>query len=174
MNARVFESATQIEAIAGAPARAPMHQLLRSAQNLTRGGVRSALAILLALTIVFAPMQAAFAQQTLDLPQAFDPTPAASASPADSTVTPDGQADNSTVAAPAVADPAAANTIPADVGSIDQYMNQQGEPARQQSFAGNSPSRDPATGSPATNAIVMGGLLVGLLVLDLALAHRHR
>lgn len=151
-----------------------MNQVLQSTQRLTRAKAWPALAMLLALTIVFAPIQAAFAQQTLDLPQAFDPAPAASASPADSTVTPGSQADNSSVAAPALADPAATNPIPADIGSIDQYMNQQGEPAPQPSFARNSTSRDPAPSSPATNAIVMGGLLLGLLVLDLALAHHHR
>jgi hypothetical protein len=141
--------------------------------HLLRGGFGLLRVGILALTIAFGPVGRASAE-TLEIPQAspslsFDSgaraDPASASSPGGGA--PGASADYAAQAPPASAPQA--QPMP-QIAGIDQYMNQDG---RNNGYApGNV--RDPRnSGSSSGGAILMGGLMVGLIALDIAINH-HR
>jgi len=129
---------------------------------------------LLALIVAVAPVGRAIAE-TLEIPQ-VSPSP---------TFDSEAQANSSSAPSPGVgavgssadyeaqATPTStpqAQPMP-QIAGIDQYMNQDG---RNNGSAPGNP-RDPRNnGSSSGGAILLGGLMVGLIALDVAINHRHR
>lgn len=69
----------------------------------------------------------------------------------------------------------AANSYPPDpnVGSIDDYQNQPGESRQGPSvaFGGGGSHQEP---SSMAGSLILGGILVGMVALEIAAAHHHR
>jgi hypothetical protein len=165
-----------------------LRHLFRHRRSRVSGRV---LAAFLTVMIGFLPIGPAFAgESVLEIPTANGAPAAAppyssSAGPS-SYAGPDayGTAPGATSGGTASAEPpstVAANTEPyppdPNLGSIDDYQNQPGENGRQQQpagiyFGGGSRPNEPQR-SMTTNLIV-GGLLVGLVALEMASHHHHR
>jgi hypothetical protein len=124
---------------------------------------------LLAVAIVLAPLRSAFAQndQTLELPQRFDPSVA---TPTPGYIQPDQSKYDNAEAAPQPSPEAAS---PPQMAGVDQYVNQNG--SNNGSYpAANNPYDPGAAGSSQVGPLLLGGLLLGAIALELALGHHHR
>jgi len=162
----------------------------RSRKCGARGATR-VMAAVLAIGLAVSPIGTAFAgEQVLEIPQvASVPTKVPSARKPHGTTYAGGDA-YANATPDSYADPAAAATGPTDppdtvaanaksyppdpnVGSINDYQNQQGENAQPRIGLGGGARRNEPQTSMTTNLIV-GGLIVGLVALEIASHHHHR
>jgi hypothetical protein len=118
-----------------------------------------ALSALLIAMVGLMPAKAAFADQTLELPQTAVPVETALAD------------------APIAekARPEALSPIPANLGSIDDYENQDGS-----SYAANTSTSSPlpverrGNQTALRNEVLAGALILGVLALEFGGSHHHR
>jgi len=161
------------------PAKGPRGWRPGAARHYLLQAFRLWLATTLALVIATAQVGRAIAG-TLEIPQAVpSPLPAAtqpsralgSASPANSAPEiPAGSAADCAAQAAPTSTEKAPPPIP-QVAGIDQYMNQGGGPG-----SGSPPGSlpDPRNNrASSAGGLLMGGLMVGLVALDLAIKHHH-
>jgi hypothetical protein len=150
------------------------------------------MAAVLVIGLAMLPISQAFAgEQVLEIPQVPSARPAeASSSPKPHGATYSGPDTYGNATADSSGDPAAAATDPTDppdaiaandksyppdpnLGSISDYQNQQGEDAQPRIPLGGGARRSEPQSSMTTNLIV-GGLIVGLVALEIASHHHHR
>ena len=141
----------------------------------------------MAFTIPVLPMTSAFAgAQVLEIPQATS----VPVTPSSSTSTYGSAPDSYGTAPDSYPDPTSGSTNPANppptvasnsesyppgpnLGSISDYQNQQGENARPAGIAFGGGTRRHEPQSSMTTNLIVGGLIVGLVALEMASHHRH-
>ena len=175
------------------PIRFVQHENVQGARS-RRCGARwstRVMAAALALGLAVLPIGTAFAgEQVLEIPQvASAPAEVPSPLKPHGTTTYAGGDAYANATPDSYAEPAAAATGPTDppdtvaandkyyppdpnVGSISDYQNQQGENARPGFGSGSGTRRNEPPSSMTTNLIV-GGIIVGLVALEMA-SHHHR
>lgn len=165
---------------------------VRSRDRGSRGVARQMIAAMLAVGLAALPIGPAFAgEQVLEIPQATSVPAEAPSSSKHSGATYSGRDGYSNATPDSAMDATAGAEDPTDppdtvasneksyapdpnVGSISDYQNQQGENAQPAGIAlGGGTRRNEPQGSMTTNLIV-GGLIVGLVALEIASHHHHR
>jgi hypothetical protein len=119
-----------------------------------------ALSALLIAMISLMPAKAAFAEQTLELPQTAMPVETALKD----------------AATPEKTRPEVVQPIPANLGSIDDYENQDGSSYTTNASNSSSPLPPDRRGNRAalTNEVLAGALILGVLALEFGGRHSHR